>query len=169
MKRKRPVRDVDEGPALDVPVELIACSMHLEPFRPRMPLGFVTFALELWPRVRDIPEFDKATGDFMSKAWKLLEQKPMCCRVEPDVLYQCYLAVDRKIGVWHRERCRICGNGQGLGCELLVRTAERVSRTVRGHGTAAAAAPLPAGQKVIKHGCLRCVSTGNGLFNVNRG
>lgn len=121
------------------------CALHGEPFRAEWPKGAIIFQLTGLREVLDenaeelaslmLPT-DEPDAAGPRSVERLLDRKPMCCRLKRERLVELYTGA----AIGRKARCVACHKKQ-LGTSLLTRPDPRSSETV-----------------VIPHVCFRCLA-----------
>ena len=141
------------------------CGRHGEVFRAKWPLGYLPYigeSLKVFlekPSVvvkvqmivnGDSPELVQA-GTLLDQTQAvefLLDQRPLCCQLEPNELFDMLQHVNNKHNVWDSSRCALCGK---IGPGASYRRSPPNARDM-----------APAG--IWVHVCLACVCGVSGVW-----
>lgn len=103
-----------ERPALLLEPKMIACPLHMSPFRRFWPTGWLAFATKTLDAVMCDEAFQKEAGSDLAAAHELLKVKPLCCRLPKDALLKIYEDVYQAVKLWTVKTCDNCRQS-GLG------------------------------------------------------
>lgn len=107
------------------------CNLHMTPFKREWPLGFAKSSLallEMWMQDPENKREIDAGGPtaFYDNIHKLLDKKPLCCRVTKQELLRAYM----DSGISHQVKCYGCkcsrpGFQMEVGTQMLVQGVKR--------------------------------------------
>lgn len=89
-------------------MEHLLCGRHGEPFRENWPLGYSSFFTIGFDRLLEKEEIQKECKGQLEDLDKLLEVKPLCCRLPSSELFTLYEDVNKMAKVWYVKLCSNC-------------------------------------------------------------
>lgn len=95
---------MSDEPRVNLTFERALCPMHGEPFREGWPAGYVQWLLPALDAVMAQEGFKAYASGEVEKVNRLLDQKPLCCRLSAEKLLELYVAC----GVGKRSVCNGC-------------------------------------------------------------
>lgn len=103
----------------------VFCNRHGEPFRAHWPTGYAAFVLAAFDLF--LKSHEATSTGSVKEAVKLLDRRPICCRLEPQILLTVYRKVAAKDeALWPIAECDLCGSAE-LTMEIGVMGKEGVS------------------------------------------
>lgn len=98
-------------PPLQFEMHHVFCSLHGQVFAKHWPQGYIKFFTEAWQQVVNLPDFAFRCGGNTERIMNVLLQRPMCCWLTRDELYDHYMGLDfTKLAKCERCRQTKCGS-----------------------------------------------------------
>lgn len=95
---------------IDLTMDRALCLVHGELFRAKWPSGYPLFMVEGFKRWAQREDVIEESGGEIAGLLRLLDARPMCCRLTPTEMLALYAWINRqhKFALWPRKRCVNC-------------------------------------------------------------